>query len=283
MRRRALQLCESHVWICLRAWPTRLSKGSSIITRRCWKCIPAQRRRSQELRFHNTFLQYHDGSIRYYGNTVAPGAKLQRLNTAEDFPPRPGGTQPCSRLDPSPGPDRRDAEEGFLGKFALWAYVRILYYRALREPRLQRPGDLNDPDIAQVDLPELGGGARWVPTPRPTARRLLTWVSVLRIQHVICGTAYCTADTVGEWRLERRARREVRVAARGTAGTRRRGGSTLIAAAVARAAGGSWPARGSGCGAARTRARLARGCPRSRPAARRRAAPPWSRAAPGRP
>jgi uncharacterized protein len=25
---------------------------------------------------HNTFLPYHDGSIRYYGNTVAPGVVL---------------------------------------------------------------------------------------------------------------------------------------------------------------------------------------------------------------
>ncbi len=41
--------------------------------------------------------------------------------------------------------------------------------------------------------------------------------------------------------------------------------------------------RQAGCGGGRTRARLARGCPRSRPAARRRAALPSSRAGPGRP
>ena len=34
-------------------------------------------------------------------------------------------------LIPSLGPDRRDAEEGFLGKLALWARRRIRYHRAL--------------------------------------------------------------------------------------------------------------------------------------------------------
>ena len=58
-------------------------------------------------------------------------------------------------LIPSPGPDQRDAEEGFLGKLALWAYLRIRYHRALHELSRLSDRDLDDLDIARVDLPEL--------------------------------------------------------------------------------------------------------------------------------
>jgi hypothetical protein len=55
-------------------------------------------------------------------------------------------------LIPSPGPDRRDAEEGFLGKLALRARQRIRYHHALHE--LQRLDD-RDLDLARADFPEL--------------------------------------------------------------------------------------------------------------------------------
>jgi uncharacterized protein YjiS (DUF1127 family) len=55
-------------------------------------------------------------------------------------------------LIPSLGPDRRDAEEGFLGKLVLWARQRIRYHRALHE--LQRLDDRNLADIglARADI-----------------------------------------------------------------------------------------------------------------------------------
>ncbi len=55
-------------------------------------------------------------------------------------------------LIPSLAPDRRDAEEGFLGKLVLRAQQRIRHYRALRQ---LDDRDLDDIDIARVDFPEL--------------------------------------------------------------------------------------------------------------------------------
>ena len=87
------------------------------------------------------------------------------------------------------------------------------------------------------------------------------------------------SDTVGEVGLGgEAAKREVRVAARGTARNQAASRSRLTAAAVAHvSANGFWPARGSGCGAARRRVPPARSCPRSRHAARSGAGPPSSR------
>ena len=56
---------------------------------------------------------------------------------------------------PSLGPDRRDAEEGFLGKLALWARRRIRYHRALNELHRLDDRDLDDLDLARVDFPDL--------------------------------------------------------------------------------------------------------------------------------
>jgi uncharacterized protein YjiS (DUF1127 family) len=58
-------------------------------------------------------------------------------------------------LIPSLGPDRRDAEEGFLGKLALRARQRIRYRRALHELRRLDDRDLDDLDLARADFPEL--------------------------------------------------------------------------------------------------------------------------------
>jgi uncharacterized protein YjiS (DUF1127 family) len=58
-------------------------------------------------------------------------------------------------LIPSLGPDRRDAEEGFLGKLVLWARQRIRYHRALHELQRLDDRDLDDIDLARVDFPEL--------------------------------------------------------------------------------------------------------------------------------
>ena len=72
-------------------------------------------------------------------------------------------------LIPSLGPGRRDAEEGFLGKLALWARRRIRYHRALHELQRLDGRDLDDLDLAWVDFPELAWrhatGAE--PLPRP--------------------------------------------------------------------------------------------------------------------
>jgi uncharacterized protein YjiS (DUF1127 family) len=59
-------------------------------------------------------------------------------------------------LIPPPGPDgRRDAEEGFLGKLALWARRRVRYRRALDELHRLDDRDLADLDLARGDFPEL--------------------------------------------------------------------------------------------------------------------------------
>jgi uncharacterized protein YjiS (DUF1127 family) len=58
-------------------------------------------------------------------------------------------------LIPSLGPDRRDAEEGFLGKLVLWARQRIRYHRALHELHRLDDRDLDDIDLARADFPEL--------------------------------------------------------------------------------------------------------------------------------
>jgi uncharacterized protein YjiS (DUF1127 family) len=57
---------------------------------------------------------------------------------------------------PSPAPDeRRNAEEGFLGKLALWARRRISYRRALNELHRLDDRDLDDLNLARADFPEL--------------------------------------------------------------------------------------------------------------------------------
>ena len=58
-------------------------------------------------------------------------------------------------LIPSLAPDRRDAEEGFLGKLVLRARQRIRYHRALRELRRLDDRDLDDLDLGRGDLPGL--------------------------------------------------------------------------------------------------------------------------------
>ena len=60
-------------------------------------------------------------------------------------------------LAPTPplAPDRRDAEEGFLGKLVLRARRRIRYHRALRELRRLDDRDLDDLDLGRGDLPGL--------------------------------------------------------------------------------------------------------------------------------
>ena len=55
----------------------------------------------------------------------------------------------------APASDKRDAEDGFLGKLALWVGERIRYARALHELRQLDDRDLADLDIAPVDFPEL--------------------------------------------------------------------------------------------------------------------------------
>ena len=51
--------------------------------------------------------------------------------------------------------DKRDAEEGFLGKLVLWARQKIRYHRALNELYRLDDRDLDDIDIARIDFPEL--------------------------------------------------------------------------------------------------------------------------------
>ena len=58
-------------------------------------------------------------------------------------------------LIPSLVPDKRNAEEGFLGKLVLWTRQRIRYHRALHELRQLADRDLDDLDLARVDFPEL--------------------------------------------------------------------------------------------------------------------------------
>jgi uncharacterized protein YjiS (DUF1127 family) len=58
-------------------------------------------------------------------------------------------------LLPSLVPDKRDAEEGFLGKLVLWTRQRIRYHRALHELHQLDNRDLDDLDLARVDFPEL--------------------------------------------------------------------------------------------------------------------------------
>ena len=58
-------------------------------------------------------------------------------------------------LLPSLRPDQRDAEEGFLGKLALWARQQVRYQRALRELHRLDDRDLDDIDVARADFPEL--------------------------------------------------------------------------------------------------------------------------------
>jgi uncharacterized protein YjiS (DUF1127 family) len=63
------------------------------------------------------------------------------------------------------GPDRRDAEEGFLDKLVLWARQRIRYHRALHE--LQRLDDRNLADIglARDDIGRFARAAAWPGVP----------------------------------------------------------------------------------------------------------------------
>ena len=58
-------------------------------------------------------------------------------------------------LLPSPRPDQGDAEDGFLGKLALWARQQVRYQRALRELGRLDDRDLDDIDVARADFPEL--------------------------------------------------------------------------------------------------------------------------------
>jgi uncharacterized protein YjiS (DUF1127 family) len=58
-------------------------------------------------------------------------------------------------LIPSLAPDKRDAEEGFLGKLILWTRQRIRYRRALHELHQLDDRDLDDLNIARVDFPKL--------------------------------------------------------------------------------------------------------------------------------
>ena len=72
-------------------------------------------------------------------------------------------------LIPSLAADRRDAEEGVLGKLILWARQRIRYHRALHELRQLDDRDLDDLAIARVDFPELA--RRHATGAEPLARR----------------------------------------------------------------------------------------------------------------
>ena len=114
--------------------------------------------------------------------------------------PRPGRAAHSLALAliPSPGPDRRDAEEGFLGQVrALGVCADPRLPRAPRTLPAQRPRSQR-PRHRAGGLARAGVVARdRCRAPRPTARRLLTWVSAWRIQR-ICGTAY----TAGyRWRI----------------------------------------------------------------------------------
>jgi uncharacterized protein YjiS (DUF1127 family) len=72
-------------------------------------------------------------------------------------------------LLPSLVPDKRDAEEGFLGKLVLWTRQRIRYHRALHELHQLDNRDLDDIDLARVDFPELAW--RHATGAEPLARR----------------------------------------------------------------------------------------------------------------
>ena len=58
-------------------------------------------------------------------------------------------------LLPSLRADQRDAEDGFLGKLALWARERVRYQRAMRELHRLDDRDLDDIGVARADFPEL--------------------------------------------------------------------------------------------------------------------------------
>jgi uncharacterized protein YjiS (DUF1127 family) len=83
--------------------------------------------------------------------------------------PRPAPREPAGKetmmlnlafaLIPGLGVARRDvpppeADEGFLGKLVLWAGERIRYHRALRELRRLDDRDLDDLNLARIDLPD---------------------------------------------------------------------------------------------------------------------------------
>ena len=51
--------------------------------------------------------------------------------------------------------DKRNAEEGFLGKLVLWARQKIRYHRALNDLYRLDDRDLDDIDLARVDFPAL--------------------------------------------------------------------------------------------------------------------------------
>ena len=51
--------------------------------------------------------------------------------------------------------NKRDAEEGLLGKLVLWARQKIRYHRALNELHRLDDRDLDDLGLARVDFPEL--------------------------------------------------------------------------------------------------------------------------------
>ena len=51
--------------------------------------------------------------------------------------------------------DKRDAEEGFLGKLVLWARQKIRYHRALNELYRLDDRDLDDIGLARIDFPAL--------------------------------------------------------------------------------------------------------------------------------
>ena len=51
--------------------------------------------------------------------------------------------------------DKRDAEEGFLGKLVLWASQKIRYEQALNELHRLDDRDLDDLGLARIDFPEL--------------------------------------------------------------------------------------------------------------------------------
>jgi uncharacterized protein YjiS (DUF1127 family) len=83
--------------------------------------------------------------------------------------PRPAPREPAGKetmmlnlafaLIPGLGAAMRDAppeaDEGFLGKLVLWTGERIRYHRALRELRRLDDRDLDDLNLARIDLPEL--------------------------------------------------------------------------------------------------------------------------------